>query len=355
MATSETRRKPTNPGHDVELADGAPIALIVEDDRDAAMVASGLLRLLGYRSRITFESTEALYALAEGLPSLMLMDVCLPMMDGLGLIKVARRIEGMRTVPVVAVSAIYPEDGAVARGLAAAGVTAYLSKPYTLNGLRASIDEARSAALRLGPAPTPSMGEGLRSISDDDIEGWRGGSREEPEPPPPPTPAPPPRSQERPAPAPAPAVAKLRSPPPSASGRMPALSMVDASLDFPVVDTAENDLPDEGEASPQVMEVYAQATVGRRRLMTVVDSCSRSSMTLRSEDEPMQQKDLVRLEVNHRMAVQDTMEDVLIRLLGNVVAIEDLGTEWKYKLHITAARPADAYDHLIEYFDRFRA
>jgi hypothetical protein len=129
----------------------------------------------------------------------------------------------------------------------------------------------------------------------------------------------------------------------------------DHSLDFPVVDTAENDLPVDGEIVAQALEIYAQATVGRRRLMAVVDRCSRSTMSLRSDDEPMGQGDLVRLEVNHRMAVEDAMKDVVIRLLGNVVAVETSEDGWKYRLRITAARPAQAYDNLIEYFDRFRA
>lgn len=358
MGKDDRRRKQPSPGADLELAPDAPIALIVEDDPDAARIASGLLRMLGYRSRITVDSTEALYALSEGLPSLMVMDVCLPMMDGLGLLKVARRIEGMRTVPVVAVSAVYPEDGAVARGLAAQGVSAYLSKPFTLNGLHWAIDEARSAALRLGPAPEPSMGEGLASVTDDDIRDWQQTfepAKQEPEPPPaPPTPIAPPRAPPKPPPDPTPRQ-EHRAPPTRASGRMASVGEGNRSLDFPTVDTNENDLPAEEDASQQVMEIYAQAVVGRRRLMTVIDRCTRSSMTLRTEDEPMSQGDMVRLEVNHRMAIQDTMKEVLVRLLGTVQRVEESGHEWKLHLRITAARPAHAYDNLIEYFERFRA
>ena len=362
MGQRDRARKPPPPGAGIELAPDAPIALVVEDDADAAPIAAGLLRLLGYRSRIARDSTEALYALSEGLPSLMVMDVCLPMMDGLGLVKVARRVVGMRTVPVVAVSAVYPEDGAVARGLSALGVTAYLSKPFTLNGLRAAIDEARSAALRLGPAPAPSMGEGLASVTDDDIRDWREDharatplepepvAEEAVEPAPPSRPAPerPARSDRDTAP-----LYDRRAPAPVASGRMRTLDAGDHSLDFPVVDTAENELPAE-EVVPQALEIYAQATVGRRRLMATVDACSRSSMVLRSEDDPMERGDLVRLELNHRMAVQDSMSDVVIRLLGNVTSVHDSEDGWRYKLRITAARPAQAYDNLIEYFDRFR-
>ncbi len=353
------------PGADLELAPDAPIALVVEDDRDAARIAGGLLRMLGYRSRIAVDSTEALYALSEGLPSLMLMDVCLPMMDGLSLLKVARRIEGMRAVPVVAVSAVYPEDGAVARGLAGQGITAYLGKPYTLNGLRAAIDEARSAALRVGPAPEPSMGEGLRKVTDDDMRDWETGKSEpvapEPPPPPPPAtvepPAPRPEAAPRPAPPPDPTPRQAHKDPPSrSSGRMPAVGEADRSLDFPAVDTNENELPEEPaeEVTTQVLEIYAQAIVGRRRLMATVDRCTRSSMTLRTREEPMSKGDMVRLEVNHRMAIQDAMKEILVRLLGTVLRVEESGHEWKHELRIMAARPAHAYDNLIEYFERFR-
>lgn len=345
------------PGEEVELSADSPIALIVEDDPDGARIAAGMLRMLGYRSRIAVDATGALLALSEGVPSLVVLDVCLPTMDGLGFAKVTHRIEGMRGVPIVAASAVYPENGPVARALAAEGVVSYLSKPFTLTGLREAIDAARSHSMKVGPAPVPSMGEGLRAVSDSDVRRKARQAATVP----PQAPAAPARTERReqglpaaplpPRPA---AEATPGDPRRARQGRQTALDEGDPSLDFPIAEAQEADPSEATDASQSVAEVYAQATVGTRRLMVVVDGCTKSSMVLRSPDEPIGKGEIVRLEVNHRMAIEDTMSEVLIRLLGNVVAEEDVGDGWRCQVRVTAARPVEAHDHLIRYFERFR-
>jgi CheY-like chemotaxis protein len=370
---AEQRRRLPYAGEEIELAADAPVALVVEDDPDGARIAAGMLRMLGYKSRVVHDANAALMALArEGPPSLMLLDVCLPAMDGVGLAKVALRIQGMESVPIVAASAVYPSDGPVSRVMAGIGVTAYLAKPFTLNGLRAAIDEARSQAMRRGPPPVPSMSEGMPSITDADLANHEAvGTREAeqdddsslssssfedlfaslpPAPPPRAAPASPARlptddAPKRPA----------AAPPPRQSGRMAAVFRGDTSLDFPIQNTGEQDVPEEiDEASMKAAEIYGQATIGRQRLMVVIERCGKSSMTIRSPDEEVAPEAMVRLEIVHRRPIQDAMTDVTIRALGHVSRVEETATAgWLCTLRINAARPADAYDDLIDWFERF--
>ncbi len=129
------------------------LALIVEDDPSAADVASGMLGMLGYRTRIAADGHAALYALSETPPDLILLDICLPEMDGVTLMKVARRVEETRTTPVVACSAVYPPEGSVARILEEMGVLNYLSKPFNLAALRSAVRDAHPT----GPAGAASI------------------------------------------------------------------------------------------------------------------------------------------------------------------------------------------------------
>lgn len=127
-----------------------PVALVVEDDESAVDVALGLLAMLGYQARVARDGHEALMAVSRAVPDLILLDIHLPGMDGISFLKVLRRVTDMDQVPVVAVSAVYPSDGPVARMLADLGVSQYLSKPFNLAGLRAAVGAAHPEG-PLGP------------------------------------------------------------------------------------------------------------------------------------------------------------------------------------------------------------
>ena len=137
-------------GGDVEARLDRPVALVVEDDESAVDVALGLLAMLGYRARVARDGHEALLAVSQRQPDLILLDIHLPELDGVSFLKVLRRVTEMREVPVVAVSAVYPPNGPVARMLHDLGVSQYLSKPFNLAGLRAAVATAHPEG-PLGP------------------------------------------------------------------------------------------------------------------------------------------------------------------------------------------------------------
>lgn len=358
-------KAPALPSQDfeIQLADTAPIALVVEDDLDAANVARGMLRLLGYRSRVAGDANEALYALSEGPPSLILMDICLPVMDGVNLIKVARRVSGLEAVPVVAMSAVYPEEGPVAKVLGSEGVTTFLSKPFTLNGLRSAIDGARGAAMKFGPPPAASMAE-FAPV------------KEAPKPKPAPAAAPAPVVTKAPAappkaaptpprPPPKPSVqpdartalAGPRLPPRSATTSGGMASIMDGTLDFPIDNTDEHPLPGTtagAETLTSNSEVLGSATVEGHSTMIIVERASKSSLQIRSPDEPLAVGSMIRLEIRHRMAVDDAMQDITIRALGHIGSCDEVPNHgWRVKVRVAAARPPETFTHLIDYLERF--
>jgi CheY-like chemotaxis protein len=86
-----------------------------------------LLELSGYRVVEAINGEEAVTAAKELRPSIILMDLSLPVIDGLAATRRIRSFPGLDAVPIVAVSA---HDSADFHAEAlAAGCNAYITKP----------------------------------------------------------------------------------------------------------------------------------------------------------------------------------------------------------------------------------
>ena len=101
--------------------------LIVDDMRENRAMLADTLGELGFEIRQAANGREAVDAARAAPPDLVLMDVRMPVMDGLEAIRHLRRVDELKTLPIIAVSAgVAPEDQA--RSLAA-GADAFLTKP----------------------------------------------------------------------------------------------------------------------------------------------------------------------------------------------------------------------------------
>lgn len=109
--------------------------LICEDDPALGQALQTLLRNRGYRISLVREGHEALARVAQDPPALLLLDLCLPDMDGFD---VCRRLRGQCPVPIMMISG---RGGEVDRivGLEV-GADAYLVKPFGANELVARIE-----------------------------------------------------------------------------------------------------------------------------------------------------------------------------------------------------------------------
>ncbi len=109
--------------------------LIVDDCADAALGFARLLRAWGHQTRIATDGPEALRLTRGDPPDVVLLDVCLPGMDGF---EVARRLRvgaGGKDVLIVIVSGYASEEDHLRAE--EAGCDVYLVKPVDLEELRA--------------------------------------------------------------------------------------------------------------------------------------------------------------------------------------------------------------------------
>jgi CheY-like chemotaxis protein len=108
-----------------------PRCLVVEDDADAAQIASDFLRMSGYESDVAGDGERALELYAANRYQLIFLDIQLPGMDG---VEVARRMCGDQDqppVPIIVASAIYDWSSPQSRALRDLGAIAFLAKPFS--------------------------------------------------------------------------------------------------------------------------------------------------------------------------------------------------------------------------------
>ncbi|WP_416672418.1 response regulator [Egbenema bharatensis] len=114
-----------------------PLILVVEDDDDNLLLIRYVLESFGYRFVGQKDSRKALATVKEYQPDLILMDVLLPDVDGIQLVKHLKQDEITEQIPVIAVTALAKTEDR--ESLLLAGFADYISKPYMLEDLEAAI------------------------------------------------------------------------------------------------------------------------------------------------------------------------------------------------------------------------
>ena len=109
-----------------------PSVLIIEDDPDMRTLERMALEDDGYDVATANDGAQGLQSLRKQRPCVILLDLMMPVMDGLTFLAERRRAQIAENVPVICVSAAGPELMAQARVL---GATACLDKPTDFNSL----------------------------------------------------------------------------------------------------------------------------------------------------------------------------------------------------------------------------
>ena len=127
----------------VDITDGIKI-LMVEDDATNSMVTNNYLQHLGHHVIATHSGEEALTLLDKGGMSLVLLDISLPGIDGLTILKYIRTHadKTIANLPVIAMSAhVFTEE---IDYYLCAGMNGFLGKPFSLEDLEHAIVQAMS-------------------------------------------------------------------------------------------------------------------------------------------------------------------------------------------------------------------
>lgn len=103
--------------------------LVVEDENDLAQILVDYLKRDGYEANTLADGQQAMAALRSDLPDLLLLDLMLPGLDGLSILRELRRNPASAALPVILVTARVEEiDRLIGLEL---GADDYVCKPYS--------------------------------------------------------------------------------------------------------------------------------------------------------------------------------------------------------------------------------
>ena len=108
---------------------------VVDDETGYTEIVRDVLENYGLEVHISNGAFEAAELLSWMTPDLVLLDIMMPSVDGITLLRYLRRDQNKPKVPIVVVSA-HPETREEAL---AAGADGYLAKPFTADDLRSTI------------------------------------------------------------------------------------------------------------------------------------------------------------------------------------------------------------------------
>jgi|GEM_PF-1775262 len=126
-----------------------PLILICEDDRDVARLLSLMLEREGYRADVAHDAREARRLLGERSYAALTLDLVLPDLDGVSLIRELRGSEATNRLPIVVVS-VCADDGRAELNGGALGVVDWLVKPIDEHRLRSAMQQATRRPLGAG-------------------------------------------------------------------------------------------------------------------------------------------------------------------------------------------------------------
>lgn len=116
-----------------EAARAGKTVLVVEDFEDNRFMMRRLLEMSGYRVVEAVNGQEAVEEALRVQPDLILMDLSLPLLDGLAATRRIREQQQLKNVPIVAVSAHDTAD--FHADALAAGCNEYVTKPIDFDEL----------------------------------------------------------------------------------------------------------------------------------------------------------------------------------------------------------------------------
>jgi DNA-binding response OmpR family regulator len=121
--------------------------VIVEDEPDTAEMFAEMMRLSGHHVLKSYGGTPAIALISHELPDVVVLDVMMPDLSGLEVLRFIRRDPRLEQIPVIVVSAkSLPSD--IKDGLDA-GANAYLTKPVAFQDLNAAVRRViETAAIR---------------------------------------------------------------------------------------------------------------------------------------------------------------------------------------------------------------
>ncbi len=111
---------------------------IIEDEEDAAELFAEMMRISGFRVLKTSRAAPAIAMMTADKPDIVLLDIMMPEVSGLDILRQMRRDPNLANIPVIMVTAKgMPAD--IKNGMQA-GASTYLTKPVGFLELKEAVE-----------------------------------------------------------------------------------------------------------------------------------------------------------------------------------------------------------------------
>jgi len=115
------------------------LVLIADDDEDILALVRATIERSGHEVMAVGDGAAALSAMAERRPDLAVLDIAMPELDGLEVLRRLREDDETRDLPVILLTA-QAQAADVERGFAT-GASAYVRKPFSPRDLATRVDD----------------------------------------------------------------------------------------------------------------------------------------------------------------------------------------------------------------------
>jgi CheY-like chemotaxis protein len=142
--------------------------LIVEDDLPIARIYQGLTRMEGLESQVVGDGEAALESIARGSPDVVLLDLMLPKVNGIEVLKHIRSKAALKNLPVIVFTNACTEDfrqSAMQAGATHCLLKAGTSPKQVIRLIREALSASSEANLRLSPPPPVASVDVLPAMS----------------------------------------------------------------------------------------------------------------------------------------------------------------------------------------------
>jgi two-component system chemotaxis response regulator CheY len=112
--------------------------LVVDDVEEVAVLVGRVLKTAGYQVIIANDARTALAILEKQTIDLAVLDINMPMIDGINMLKVMRRWPETRFTPVIMLTAL--SDSETTMECLRNGACGYITKPFDMKGLLGQVD-----------------------------------------------------------------------------------------------------------------------------------------------------------------------------------------------------------------------
>lgn len=113
--------------------------LIIEDHADMRELLTWQIELMGFNADTARQGREGLQKAQSGNPSLIILDIMMPGMDGWEAARELKANAATKDIPILAATALFRD--ADLQNCLAAGCSGYIVKPFTFQELQGKVKE----------------------------------------------------------------------------------------------------------------------------------------------------------------------------------------------------------------------